>query len=41
VAPVQPPDIRIPLPELPTILAQRFALHRGERVAVNYPADLS
>jgi predicted amidohydrolase len=41
VTPVPPPEPRDALPELPPILAQRLALHRGERASVSYPADLS
>ena len=40
-APVGQPDARMPLPELPPILAQRLAIHRGQRLSVDYPADLS
>lgn len=39
-APLSPPEPRAPLPVLPPILAQRLANHRGERVPVDYPADL-
>ncbi len=39
--PVPHPEARIPVPDLPPILAQRLAHHRGERVAVDYPADLT
>jgi hypothetical protein len=39
--PVPAPEPRAPLPELPTILAQRLAHHRGERPVVGYLADLS
>ena len=41
VLPVPPPEPREPLPVLPPILAQRRAYHRGERVQVSYPAELS
>ena len=41
LAPVPQPEPRDPLPQLPPILTQRLALHRGERVQVDYPADLS
>lgn len=40
VPPVQPAP-RDTLPKLPTILLQRRAAHHGERVTVDYPADLS
>lgn len=39
--PVLAPEPRAPLPELPPILAQRLAHHRGERPVVEYPTDLS
>lgn len=41
--PVPPlsPDPRNRLPELPPILGQRLAHHRGERMPVEYPADLT
>ncbi len=39
--PIARPEPREPLPELPTLLAQRIANHRGAKVAVDYPADLS
>lgn len=39
--PVPSPGPRSPLPELPTILAQRLANHRGEKPSTDYPADLS
>ena len=39
--PVGQPDVRLPVPDLPPILAQRLAIHRGERVEVDYPADLT
>lgn len=37
--PVPQPVPRNPLPELPTILAQRVAHHAGRHVPVEYPAD--
>lgn len=40
-APVPQPEPRDPVPELVPILAQRLALHRGQRVPVDYPADLT
>lgn len=40
-APVARPDARIPVPDLPPILAQRWAFHHGERASVDYPADLT
>jgi len=39
--PVTAPEPRAALPALPTILAQRLAHHRGERLSVDYLADLS
>ena len=39
-APVGPPEPRGPLPELPPLLAQRLAAHRGQKLRVDYPADL-
>lgn len=39
--PLRRPEPREPLPVLPTILAQRIANHHGEKLAVDYPADLS
>ncbi|MGB4593753.1 MAG: hypothetical protein WBI63_08290 [Coriobacteriia bacterium] len=39
--PVPSPGPRSPLPELPLILEQRLAHHRGERLATEYPADLT
>jgi len=39
--PVPQPEPREPLPELPTILQQRLANHRGEKPPVGYLADLS
>lgn len=41
VMPVGQPDSRIPVPALPPILTQRLASHRGQKVAVDYPADLT
>ncbi len=38
--PVQVPEPREQLPEVPTILAQRLAHHQGRKVPVDYPADL-
>ena len=40
-APMARPDARIPVPDLPPILAQRWAFHHGERASVDYPADLT
>lgn len=39
--PVPRPEPRAPLPEIPLLLLQRLAHHRGERVSVDYPADTS
>jgi len=38
--PVPQPVPRDPLPELPTILAQRVANHQGRHVSVDYPSDV-
>lgn len=38
--PVGPPEPRSALPEAPPLLTQRLAAHRGEKLAVDYPADL-
>lgn len=39
--PVPAPEPRAPFPALPTILAQRLAVHSGRTYGVGYPADLS
>lgn len=39
-APLGPPEARAALPELPPVLLQRIAAHRGRKVSVDYPADL-
>jgi predicted amidohydrolase len=39
--PVAQPEPREPLPQVPTILAQRVAVHAGQRPAVDYPAEVS
>lgn len=39
-APLGPPESAGALPELPPVLAQRLAAHRGQKVEVSYPADL-
>lgn len=39
--PVPQPEPREPLPEVPTILAQRLARHSGRKPEVGYLADLS
>jgi len=39
--PVPPPEPREPAPEVPPILLQRLAHHRGQKLPVDYPADLS
>ncbi|PKQ19488.1 MAG: hypothetical protein CVT66_09810 [Actinobacteria bacterium HGW-Actinobacteria-6] len=41
MVPVLAPEPRAPLPKIPPILAQRLAHHRGQRLSVEYPADLS
>lgn len=38
--PLSAPEPREPLPQVPTILQQRFATHNGEKLEVPYPADL-
>lgn len=35
------PEPRSPLPEVPLVLAQRVAAHRGRKLEVDYPADIS
>ena len=40
VLPIAPPEPRDLIPAVPPVLAQRVGAHRGERVAVDYPADL-
>jgi len=39
--PVAQPEPREALPEIPTLLAQRLATHRGKRLEVEYLADLT
>lgn len=39
--PVARPEPKEPLPQIPPILSQRVATHRGVRPIVDYPADLS
>jgi predicted amidohydrolase len=39
--PLTPPEPRGPLPAVAPILAQRLAAHRGQKLDVPYPADLS
>lgn len=39
--PLGPPEVPLALPAITGVLAQRHAAHRGERVQVDYPADLS
>lgn len=39
--PLTPPEPRGPLPEVSPLLLQRLAAHRGVRLDVTYPADLS
>lgn len=39
--PVSGPEPPEPFPQLPTLLAQRVAHHRGRRLDVEWPADLS
>lgn len=39
--PVAQPEPREPLPQMPTILAQRLSAHGGHRFAVDYLADLT
>lgn len=38
--PLGPPEAPAALPEIPPVLLQRIAAHRGLKVAVDYPADL-
>lgn len=38
--PVASPKLPEPLPELPLLLAQRVAAHKGKKLEVDYPADL-
>lgn len=39
--PVPQPEPREALPSIPPILVQRVAHHKGEKMSVDYPADLS
>lgn len=39
-APLGPPELPAALPEIPPVLVQRLAAHRGQKVAVDYPADV-
>jgi len=39
--PVPRPEPRAPLPEVPPLLLQHLAHHRGEKLTVDYPADVS
>jgi len=39
--PVGTPEPRQALPEVPPLLLQRIAVHHGEKLPVDYPADLS
>ncbi|TDB38717.1 MAG: hypothetical protein D9V44_03240 [Actinobacteria bacterium] len=39
--PIPPPGPRALLPAVPPILLQRLAHHRGQRLSVEYPADLT
>lgn len=39
--PIAKPEPREPLPEIPPILKQRLTHHRGLKLEVDYPADLS
>lgn len=41
LVPVPQPEPPEPLPQVPTILAQRLAHHGGTKLSVGYPADLS
>jgi len=38
--PAGPPEPRDALPEVPPVLLQRLAAHRGRKIDVGYPADL-
>jgi len=39
--PVPTPEPRAPLPEVPLLLLQRLATHRGEKLTYGYPTDTS
>lgn len=39
--PVPHPEPRAPLPEVPPLLLQRLAHHRGEKLTFDYPTDTS
>ncbi|MDO9556466.1 MAG: hypothetical protein Q7J82_02630 [Coriobacteriia bacterium] len=39
--PLSAPEPRAPVPQIALILAQRLAVHRGRKLDVSYPADLS
>ncbi|HSQ22082.1 MAG TPA: hypothetical protein VLQ52_04740 [Coriobacteriia bacterium] len=38
--PTAPLEPRVHLPEIPPVLAQRLGAHRGQKIVVDYPADL-
>lgn len=38
--PLGPPEAPAALPQIPPVLMQRLAAHRGQKVEVDYPADL-
>lgn len=38
--PLGPPEAPAAMPKMPPVLLQRAAAHRGQKVAVDYPADL-
>jgi len=38
--PIGSPQAAGALPEIPPLLAQRLAAHRGQKLDVGYPADL-
>lgn len=40
VAPLGPPEAPAAIPEVPPVLLQRLAAHRGRKLHVGYPADL-
>lgn len=40
VTPLGPPEAPAAFPEIPSVLLQRLAAHRGRKVDVGYPADL-
>lgn len=41
VGPLGPPEVPEAMPEVPSVLLQRLGAHRGRKLDVAYPADLS